>query len=102
MDVVSVIALSIGAAWASGINLYAAVLTLGLMQSFGVAELLPEMEFLSNPLVIGAAGLMYFVEFFADKIPALDMTWDSIHTFIRIPAGAILAAQGVAEIGARG
>ena len=99
MEVVSLIALSMGAAWASGINLYAAVLTLGLMQSFGVAELPPDMHFLANPLVIGAAGLMYFVEFFADKIPALDTTWDSIHTFIRIPAGAILASQGMAEIG---
>ncbi len=99
MEVVSLIALSMGAAWASGINLYAAVLTLGLMQNFGVAELPPDMHFLGNPLVIGAAGLMYFVEFFADKIPALDTTWDSIHTFIRIPAGAILASQGMAEMG---
>ena len=99
MEVVSLIALSMGAAWASGINLYAAVLTLGLMQNFGVAELPPDMHFLGNPLVIGAAGLMYFVEFFADKIPELDTTWDSIHTFIRIPAGAILASQGMAEMG---
>ncbi len=99
MDTVSVIALSMGVAWASGINLYAAILTLGLMQVGGIAELPPELRILGNPLVIAAAGLMYFIEFFADKIPGLDTTWDSIHTFIRIPAGAIMAAQGVAEMG---
>jgi len=86
----------LGGAWASGINLYAAVLVLGILGNTGYATLPPALEILQDPLVLGVAGVMYFLEFFADKTPGVDSGWDAIHTFIRIPAGAIMAA-GVAE-----
>ncbi len=97
-EVLSYIALSMGVAWASGINLYAAILVLGLLGTSGNMPLPETLQVLQNPLVIGAAGLMYCVEFFADKIPGVDSAWDTLHTFIRIPAGAVLAASAVAEV----
>jgi hypothetical protein len=99
MDAISIIALSMGAAWASGINLYAAVFMLGYMGSTGQIQLPPDLMILTDPLVLVAAGFMYCVEFFADKTPGVDTGWDAIHTFIRIPAGALLAAGAVAEVG---
>jgi len=98
MDAVSVIALSMGAAWASGINLYATVFMLGYMSLTGNLDLPPELEVVANPMVMTAAGFMYCVEFFADKIPGIDSGWDSIHTFIRIPAGAMLASSAVGDV----
>ena len=99
MDIIiKTIALTMGVAWASGINLYAAILVLGLLGSTGNVVLPPELQILTHPAIIGAAGLMYAVEFFADKIPGIDNTWDTIHTFIRIPAGAILAAGAVGPV----
>ncbi len=92
------IALSMGASWASGINLYATVLVLGLSGATGNIELPAQLAVLENPLVIGAAGLMYCIEFFVDKTPGLDTGWDTLHTFIRIPAGALLAAGAVSEV----
>ncbi len=92
MDAVHTIALMMGSAWASGINLYATILVLGWMGSTGQVDLPPSLEVLTDPTVMAAAGLMYFVEFFADKTPGVDSGWDAIHTFIRIPAGAIMAA----------
>ena len=92
MEPIQIISLTLGAAWASGINLYAAVLVLGYLGLSGDLTLPPGLELLSNPLVLGAAGLMYAVEFFADKVPGVDSGWDLIHTFVRIPAGAALAA----------
>lgn len=98
MDTISIIAAALGAAWASGINLYATILMLGLMGATGSMELPAELEILENPMVLIAAGLMYFFEFFADKIPGVDTAWDAIHSFIRIPAGALLAGAAFAEI----
>ncbi len=98
MDAVSVIALSMGAAWASGINLYATVFMLGYMATTGNITLPAELEVVANPMVMTAAGFMYCVEFFADKMPGVDSAWDSIHTFIRIPAGAMLAASAVGDV----
>lgn len=92
------LALTMGVAWASGINLYATLLTLGILGTTGDIVLPPGLEVLTNPLVIGAAGLMYAVEFFADKMPGVDTGWDVIHTFIRIPAGAVLAAGSIGEL----
>lgn len=92
MDPIQIISLTLGAAWASGINLYAAVLVLGYLGATGNIVLPAELQILTNPLVLGAAGVMYVIEFFADKIPGVDSGWDIIHTFIRIPAGAALAA----------
>ena len=99
MDITQIIALTMGVAWASGINLYAAILMLGWMNSTGNIDLPPDLQILSDPMVMVAAGFMYCVEFFADKVPGVDTGWDAIHTFIRIPAGAILAAGAVGDIG---
>ncbi|MBL4638277.1 MAG: DUF4126 domain-containing protein [Proteobacteria bacterium] len=98
MDAVSIIALSMGAAWASGINLYATLFMLGYMGTTGNINLPTELDVLSNPMVMSAAGFMYCVEFFADKIPGVDSAWDTIHTFIRIPAGAMLASSAVGDV----
>jgi len=95
----SIIALTLGVGWASGINLYAAVAALGLAGASGYADLPQELAIIENPLVIAAAGFMYFVEFFADKIPGVDTGWDALHTFIRIPAGALLASNMVGDAG---
>lgn len=97
-ELINVIALTMGVAWASGINLYAAILMLGLLGMTGNMDLPPGLEVLQNPMVVGAAGLMYFVEFVADKTPGVDTGWDGIHTFIRIPAGALLAAGAVGDV----
>ncbi|MGH8548450.1 MAG: DUF4126 domain-containing protein [Methylococcales bacterium] len=98
-EITTTIALTMGVAWASGINLYATLLVLGLLANTGNIDLPPDLRIVADPLVMTAAGFMYFVEFFADKVPGVDSGWDAIHTFIRIPAGAILAAGAVGEIG---
>ena len=92
------IALMMGVSWASGINLYAVLLVLGWGGSTGHIDLPAELAVLEDPLVIGAAGVMYFIEFFIDKIPGMDSVWDSIQTFVRIPAGAMLAAGAVGDV----
>lgn len=93
------IALSMGAAWGSGINLYATLLMIGYLAHTGNIDLPPDLMIVADPLVMTAAGLMYAVEFFADKMPGVDTGWDTIHTFIRIPAGAMLAAGAIGDIG---
>ncbi len=97
-NLIQTIALTMGVSWASGINLYAALLVLGIGGASGNITLPAELQMLQDPMIIGAAGLMYFVEFFADKTPGVDSGWDTIHTFIRIPAGAMLAAGSVGEV----
>ncbi len=92
------LALTMGVAWASGINLYAAVAMLGLAGNAGYVHLPDTLTIVEDPLVIIAACFMYCVEFFADKIPGVDSTWDALHTFIRIPAGAMLAAGAVGDV----
>jgi hypothetical protein len=98
MDLAHVIALSMGVAWASGINMYAAIAMLGILGATGHMVLPPGLEPLADPIVIMAAAFMYCVEFFADKIPGVDAGWDGIHTFLRIPAGAVLAAMAVGDV----
>ena len=98
MGVVEVIALTMGVAWASGINLYAAIAVLGILGTTGNIVLPQDLEVLAHPMVIGAACFMYCVEFFADKVPGVDSGWDVLHTFIRIPAGAVLAAGAVGQM----
>jgi hypothetical protein len=98
METVQIIALTMGVAWASGINLYASIATLGLLGASGNLDLPPDLVILQHPAVIVAAGFMYCVEFFADKIPGVDTAWDGLHTFVRIPAAAILAAGAVGEV----
>ncbi len=92
------LSLSMGMAWASGINLYAAVFTLGYLASTGNIDLPPDLQIVANPMVMAVAGLMFFVEFFADKIPGVDTAWDTLHTFVRIPAGAMLAAGAIGDV----
>jgi hypothetical protein len=91
MEWFSTLSLALGTAWTSGINLYATVSVLGLLQKFGATKLPGGLEVLDNWWIIGIAGFLYLIEFFADKIPYVDSVWDVVHTFIRVPAGAIVA-----------
>ena len=97
-QIIATIALTMGTAWASGINLYATIGMLGFLGATGNVALPDQLLVLQDPLVIGAATLMYIVEFIADKTPGVDTGWDAIHTFIRIPAGALLAAGAVGDV----
>ena len=90
-DWLPTLTLALGSAWTSGINLYATVTVLGLLQKFGATHLPGGLDVLDNWWIIGIAAFLYAIEFFADKIPYLDSVWDVIHTFIRVPAGAIVA-----------
>lgn len=100
MDVMSALALALGAAWASGINLYLAALMLGGLGMTGMVDLPPDLDVLATPPVLATAAGLYALEFLADKIPGIDSLNDALHTFIRIPAGALLAMgsmSGIAE-----
>jgi uncharacterized membrane protein len=88
---------AMGSAWLSGINLYATVGTLGLLQHFHLVQLPGNLSYLGHPWVLITALILYVVEFVADKVPAVDSAWDVVHTFIRVPAGAILAASAFAH-----
>jgi Domain of unknown function (DUF4126) len=99
MTGLNLLALGLGAAWASGINLYAAVLLLGGLQAAGIVTLPPDLAVLSHPAVLATAGFLYVAEFVADKVPGVDSLWDAVHSFIRIPAGALLAAGALASHG---
>ena len=92
LDTTHLFALAAALGWASGLRLYAVVFLTGLAGYLGWVPLPEGLKLLSNPVVMGAAGLMLAVEFLADKVPGLDTLWDAAHTFIRIPAGAALAA----------
>src|SRR5206468_1221318 len=91
MNPIETLGLALGAGFSSGLNLYATVATLGLLQRFGVLQLPPGLQGLSHPWVLGIALALYLLEFFADKIPFVDTVWDAVHTFIRPPAAALLA-----------
>ncbi len=93
----STLGFAMGSAWLSGINLYVTVFTLGLLQRLNVAHLPGDLGYLSHTWVLVVAGGMYIVQFIADKIPAVDSVWDMLHTFIRVPAGAVLAATAFAH-----
>lgn len=92
------LALTAGTAWASGLNLYATLVALGVAGATGYIELPSSLAVVQDPIVIVIAGVMFCVEFIADKIPGFDTGWDAVHTFIRIPAGALLAAGAVGEV----
>jgi hypothetical protein len=97
MDWLSTLGMAMGSAWMSGVNLYATVVTLGLLQRFKLVTLPGDLGMVGEWWVIGVAGGLYLIEFVADKIPAVDSIWDAIHTFIRVPAGAVLAASAFAD-----
>jgi hypothetical protein len=98
MGAVETAALAAGLSWASGLRLYAALFTAGMLNWFNVMKLPDSLQVLSHPVVLSAAGIMLTVEFLVDKVPGLDSLWDSVHTFIRIPAGAVLAAGAFADL----
>jgi len=91
------VALAALLAWASGLRLYMVVFAMGMAGYHGYVDLPKGLEVLQHPWVIGAAGFMVVMEFLADKVPAIDSAWDAIHTFIRIPAGALLAAGATGD-----
>ena len=93
LDTASLLAIAAALGWASGMRLYAVVFLTGLAGFAGWVELPSGLKLLQSPVMLGASGLMLFVEFFADKIPGIDTLWDTIHTVVRIPAGAALAAS---------
>lgn len=97
-QLIATISLTMGVAWASGINLYATISMLGILGATGNIALPESLLVLQDPLIIAAALFMYCVEFFADKTPGVDTGWDTIHSFIRIPAGVMLAAGAVGEL----
>ena len=92
MDMPSLLALAAALGWASGFRLYAVVFVTGAMGAAGWIALPPDLRLLMHPAVLTASGFMMTVEFFADKLPWLDSAWDALHAFIRVPAGALLAA----------
>jgi len=98
MEWFSTLSLALGSAWTSGINLYATVSVLGLLQKFGSVKLPGGLDVLDNWWIIGIAGGLYLIEFFADKIPYVDSVWDVVHTFIRVPAGAVVAWAAVSDM----
>jgi hypothetical protein len=97
MDFITTIAIAMGASWVSGIKLYAAVAMLGLLGRFTNLHLPGDLDVLTNWWVIGVASALYVIEFVADKIPVVDSAWDVVHTFIRIPAGAVIAAAAFGD-----
>ena len=98
MGAIEALSLAMGTAWTSGINLYATVAALGIAHHAQLIQLPPDLQVLGHPAVIAVACTMYVIEFFADKVPYVDSGWDLLHTFIRVPAGAILAARSLGEM----
>ena len=97
MDLVSTLGLALGASWASGIRLYASVLTLGLLGRFAGLDLPGSLSAVETPWVMGLAAVLVVVEFVADKVPFIDTGWDAVQTFARVPAGAAIAALAVGD-----
>lgn len=98
MDMIQQVAIGAGLAWASGIRLYAVVFFSGLLGRFDIIHLPAGLHLLTHPVVLAVSGSLFLLEFFADKIPGFDSVWDAIHTFIRIPAGAVLAAATFSDV----
>jgi hypothetical protein len=92
------VALLIATSFSAGLNVYATLITLGLLSHAGLLPLPPALQLVSNWYVIAASGVMFVIEFFADKIPAFDLLWNALHTFIRIPIAALLAYGATATL----
>ena len=95
MEIIQNLALAGGLSWASGLRLYLTVFAVGLLAKYSYIDLPSALDILSNPVIIGVSGILAVIEFLADKIPYVDSAWDSIQTFIRIPAGALLAMGAI-------
>jgi len=94
------LAVAAALAWGAGLRAYLVIFLVGVAGALGWLELPEHLRLLEHPLVLGASGFMTLVEFFADKLPWLDSVWDAVHSFIRIPAGAALAAAVFGDSGA--
>ena len=92
------VALLVAISFAAGLNVYATVATLGLLAHCGVLSLPPALHLVASWYVIAASGALFTIEFFADKIPAFDLVWNALHTFIRIPVAALLAYRATAAL----
>ena len=102
LDPTQIVALAAALGWASGIRLYLVLFAVGFVDRLGWVAMPDGLHALSHPLVLAASGLMVIVEFFADKVPWVDSIWDTVHTFIRVPAGALLAASAIGAIDGHG
>ena len=96
-ETLAALAVALAAAWGSGLNVYATVLVLGTAERLGLVSLPHDLQVLGSPWVLGVAAILFALNFLADKIPAVDSVWDAVHTFIRVPAGAVLAAAAFAD-----
>ena len=98
VDTLSTAALAGGLSWASGLRLYMSVFLAGCLARFGWLDLPPGLQVLETPWVLGVSGALMVIEFLADKVPGFDSAWDAVHTFIRIPAGAILSVAALGKM----
>jgi len=98
MEILQNLGFALSASFASGLNLYATISTLGLLHRLEIIRLPSSLEILAHPLVLGIALVLYLIEFVADKVPYLDNIWDAFHTFIRPPAAAVLAYSALGEV----
>ena len=98
-DTLAALTVALGAGWASGLNTYAAVLVLGAAQRLGFVMLPHDLQVLGSPWVMGVAAILFALNFFADKIPYIDSLNDLLHTFVRVPAGALLAYGAADQLG---
>lgn len=94
----SLVGLLVATSFAAGLNVYATVATLGLLSRAGMVALPAPIQVLASWYVIAAAGILFAIEFFADKIPAFDLIWNALHTFIRVPIAALLAYRATAQL----
>jgi hypothetical protein len=99
MDPVAAIAIALGAGWASGLNIYAAILVLGAVQLLGIVQLPHDLQVMGSPWVMAATAVLFALNFLADKIPFVDSMNDALHTFVRVPAGALLAFGAGDQLG---
>jgi hypothetical protein len=102
LDPTQIVALAAALGWASGIRLYLVLFLVGMVDRLGWVAMPEGLHTLSHPLVLAASGFMVIVEFFADKVPWVDSIWDTVHTFIRVPAGALLAASAIGALDSHG
>jgi hypothetical protein len=93
-----ILAIVVGASFAAGLNVYATVATLGLLGHFDLIPLPPALHVLTSWWVIGPATVMFVIEFFADKVPAFDLVWNALHTFVRIPVAALMGYAATAQL----
>ena len=95
-----IVALLVATSFAAGLNVYATVATIGLLGHFGLVSLPTQLHRLDSWWIIGASVVLFAIEFFADKVPAFDLIWNALHTFIRVPVAGLLAYQATSQLSA--